>query len=128
MKFLKKLPKAPPSKPPRVTLPSIPPREAIIEMLRDRAPGYFDEVTDIIYSSDSMMRYVILKDTDGFLTYALEQIYFFDEDEWNYICNDKDAIPGMWTQSSSGTRSLFNDINELMRELRSEPCYKAYFI
>lgn len=74
------------------------------------------------------MRYVILKDKKGFLTYHLEAIYQFDDDEWKYICNDKEVFPAMW-ESVCGIsgRSVFYQEADLLKEMKAEPEYKQYF-
>ncbi|MBR5515445.1 MAG: hypothetical protein IKU52_04505 [Clostridia bacterium] len=86
------------------------------------------EVVDVIYSKDSSMRYVILKDKNGLFTYQLEALYQYDEDEWQYICSHDNALPAMWEPFRGIVgKSVFESKSELLKELKAEPEYKQYF-
>ena len=103
--------------------------ETVIEMMYDRhLDAFTDEVMEVIYSIDKSMRYVILKDEKGFFTYQLEVIYQYDSDEWAYISSHDNALPAMWEpfRGVEG-KSLFDNIDELKKELQAEPEYKRYF-
>ena len=64
-------------------VPAMPPRAEIVEMMYDKCLDAFaDEVVSVVYSIDKTMRYVVLKDEKELVTYQLETIYQFDEDEW----------------------------------------------
>ena len=107
----------------------IPAWNTVVEMLYDKGlDSFFNEVIKVFYSVDKSMRYVILKNKDGNLTYELEEIYQFDENEWQYIHSCENALPGTWVSSSNnrGT-SFFNNENDLMNELKSEPEYRQFF-
>lgn len=125
MKFFQKLfqkKKAP-------QIPPTPSWEAVVEMMHDKYLDVFsDEVVQVIYSKDRSMRYVVLKNEAGLLTYQLEAIYQYDEDEWKYICSDNDALPAMW-EPYKGIygKSLFKNTDDLLKELKSEPEYLLYF-
>ena len=81
-----------------------------------------------IYSQDCSMRYVILKDEKDFFTYQLEAIYQYDEDEWKYICAQDNALPAMWEPFRGIVgKSVFENIDELLKEIKTEPEYKQYF-
>lgn len=111
-------------------IPPMPSWDKIVEMLYNKQLDSFcDEVINVLYSKDNLMRYVVLKDEKGIFTYQLEAIYQFDEDEWKYICLNDDALPAMW-ESYLGNcgSSLFANENDLMKELKSQPEYKQYFI
>ena len=93
MNFLTKLFK-------KKTVVEIPPRpswETVVEMMYDKhLDAFSNEVVKVIYSKDRSMRYVVLKDEKGFITYQLEAIYQYDEDEWKYICSRNNVLPAMW--------------------------------
>ena len=103
--------------------------ESVVEIMYDKQlDSVLDEVVKVIYSKDKTKRYVILKSKKGYLTYGLEVLYAFDEDEWQFIGREKDALPGYWGSSGGrGVTSIFEREEELLRELVCEPEYKCYF-
>lgn len=124
MKFFKRLFQK--EKPKEV--PVMPPWPEIVEMMQDKyLDAFVDEVVSVVYSIDKTMRYVVLKDERGLFTYQLEAIYQFDEDEWKYICSHNDALPAMWEPFRNVGRSLFENEEELLKEMKEEPEYKHYF-
>jgi hypothetical protein len=110
--------------------PLMPFWDNIVELLYDKnLDSFCGEVIKVLYSKDKSMRYVVLKDEKGIFTYHLEEIYQFDEDEWKYICDNDDAIPAMWeTHLGSCGYSRFANEEDLMRDLKSQPEYKQYFV
>ena len=116
-------------KKPNRDIPPMPSWGSIVEMMRDKYLDVFaDEVVDVIYSKDSSMRYVILKDKNGLFTYQLEALYQYVEDEWQYICSHDNALPAMWEPFRGVVgKSVFENKNELLKELKAEPEYKQYF-
>ena len=116
-------------KKPRVEIPPMPSWETVVDMMYDKHPDAFsDEVAKVIYSNDRSMRYVVLKDEKGFFTYQLEAIYQYDEDEWKYICSHDNALPAMWEPFRGNVgKSIFENMGELLKELRAEPEYTSYF-
>ena len=111
-------------------IPPMPSWDNIVELLFDKSLDSFcDEVINVFYSKDKSMRYVVLKDEKGIFTYHLEEIYQFDEDEWKYICDNDDALPAMWeTHLGSCGFSCFANEEDLMKDLKSQPEYKQYFV
>ena len=117
-------------KKPNRDIPPMPSWGSIVEMMRDKHLDTFaGEVVDVIYSQDCSMRYVILKDEKGFFTYQLEAIYQYDEHEWQYICSHDNALPAMWEpfRGIEG-KSIFVNIEELKKELQTEPEFKRFFV
>jgi len=110
-------------------IPPKPSWEAIVVMMRDKyLDGFADDVVDVIYSKDHSMRYVILRDENGLFTYQLEAIYQYDEDEWKYMCSHDDALPAMLEPfRGSFCKSVFDNKEDLWKEVKSEPEYKQYF-
>ncbi len=109
-----------------------PPRsswEEIVAIMYDKyLDAFADEVVDVVYSKDKSMRYVVLKDDKGLFTFQLEAVYQFDEEEWEYICSNDDALPAMWEPFKGiiGS-SFFENKDELFKEMAEEPEYKLYF-
>jgi len=103
--------------------------ETIVETMYDKELDAFeDEVVKVIYSKDKTKRYVILKEESGILTWQLEYIYLFDDDEWNYICNQENAFCAMWEPYyTEWGVSHFEREEELLKELSYEPEYKQFF-
>ena len=90
--------------------------------------GITENNVKVIYSKDRWMRYVVLKDEKEFFTYQLEAIYQYDEDEWKYICSHDNVLPAMWEPFRGIVgKSVFENIDELLNELKAEPEYKQYF-
>lgn len=98
-------------------------------MMYDKGLDAFSsQVVDVRYSKDRSMRYVILKDDQGLFTYQLEAIYQLDEDEWKYMCSSDPARAALWEPYKGILgHSLFETMEELMKELKTEPEYQQYF-
>ena len=113
-------------------IPPMPSWETTVEMLYDKHLDAFSgEILRVIYSKDKSMRYVILKNENGLLTYQLEAIYLFDEETWEYIQlskSAKDKLPAMWEPYRGILEtSFFEQERDLLRALEAEPEYKQYF-
>ncbi len=110
-------------------IPPMPSREEFVDimydkqLLTDRA-----EILRVIYSTNREFRYIIYKSKKALLYYELERLSRPDEFEWELICKEENALPGYWEPAGSDFKSFFNDIDELMKDLKSEPEYKLYFI
>lgn len=102
----------------------------VVDMMYDKQLDCFDdEVIRVIYSKDKSKRYLILKKKNGILTYLLEYVYQFDDEEWNYISNQENALPAMWEPYYTDWGvSHFEKEEELMNELIHEPEYKQFFL
>lgn len=107
----------------------MPPWSEIVEMMQDKyLDAFVDEVVRVVYSADNTLRYVVLKDVKGLFTYQLEAIYQFNEDEWKCICSHNDALPAMWEPFRGIVgKSVFENEEELLKEMKEEPEYKQYF-
>ena len=110
-------------------IPPMTSREIVVErMYNKHLDAFSDEVVKVIYSKNRSMRYVVLKDEKGFFTYKLEAIYQYDENEWKYICSHDNALPAMWEPFRGIVgKSVFENMDELLKELKTEPEYKSYF-
>lgn len=107
----------------------IPSWKTVIEIMHNKHLDTFaDEVVKVIYSKDNSMRYVILKNKKGFFTYQLEAIYQFDKEEWKYISSQDNTLSAMWEPFRGIVgKSIFDNIEELLKEMKAEPEYKQYF-
>ena len=103
--------------------------ETVVETMYDKQlDSFVDEVIDVVYSKDHSMRYVILKNAQGLFTYQLEVIHQFDDNEWQYVCSDKNSLPAIWEPfKESAEKSIFESKNELLKEMKSEAEYRRYF-
>ena len=64
----------------------------------------------------------------GFFTYQLEAIYQYDPEEWQYIAHGKNVLPAMWESLHGITgKSVFENTDELLTEMKTEPEYQQYF-
>lgn len=103
--------------------------EYIVEILYDKQlDSFLDEVVNVLYSKDKSMRYVILKKKRGILTYLLEKITLYDDDEWGCCYNQEYMVPAMWETCYNWTFSHYENEEDLMSELVHEPEYKYYFV
>lgn len=109
--------------------PPMPQWDTIVEMMYDKGlDNFIDEVVKVIYSKDRSMRYVVLKGENELFTYRLEVIHRYDEEEWVYISSHENALPAMWnTLRGNDVKSVFENTDELLREIKSEAEYKRYF-
>ena len=110
-------------------VPPMPSWDAIVQMLYDKQlDNYAQKVVQVIYSKDRSKRYVICKNDNGFFTHQLEAIYQYDPDEWQYIASNQDALPAMWEPFHGMTgKSVFENEEELLTQMRVEPEYQQYF-
>ncbi len=100
--------------------------EEIVEMLYDKSLDCFDdEVVKVVYSKDRALRYVVLKSNKGFFSYRLEKIYRFDDEEWSYR-SGFDLTPAFWQNVDNGSKSIFSNLEDALKELEQENEYKIY--
>lgn len=98
--------------------------DEIVAAMRGKDLQYIDgnKVIDVIYSPDSMHRFVIIESCGNFLTYSFESLHISDEEdllytgEWAY-----------WLSQDYGTKPVFDDINILLKELKTTPEYRTFF-
>lgn len=109
-------------------IPPMPPWETIVEMMYDKDLDCFDgEVAMVLYSKDRSKRYVVLKYEKGHFTYQFEVICQYDEEEWKYV--HPFDLPATWepTFDENIGKSYFENTEDLLREIKSEPAYRMYF-
>ena len=107
-------------------VPKMPEWNDIVEMLYDKNLDCFDdEVVRVIYSKDKALRYIVLKSDKGFFSYRLEKIYQLDEEEWSYRCSF-DLTPAFWQEIDNGSKSIFSNLEDALKELEQEAEYKFF--
>lgn len=112
----------------KTEIPPMPSWEKVIEIMYDKQLDYFsDKVVNAVYSKDKSMRYVILKNEKGYFTYQFEELHQFDEYEWAALDSAHNGLPAIW-EPFSNRKSLFENTEELLKEMEKEPNYKQYFI
>lgn len=112
----------------KTEIPPIPSREEIIKIMYDKQLDYFsDMVVNTVYSKDKSMRYVILENEKGYLTYQFEELHQFSEYEWAALGSAHNDLPAIW-EPFSDRKSIFENTEELLKEMEKEPNYKQYFI
>ena len=107
-------------------VPPMPEWNEIVEMLYDKNLDFLDSTVEkVIYSKDKSKRYVVLKSDKGLFTYRLEKIYQFDEEEWSYRCSF-DLTPAFWQDVDNGSKSIFSNLEDALKELEQEAEYKFF--
>lgn len=105
------------------------PWSEIVSMMYDRQLDNRDyRIVKVLYSTDSTKRCVV-SENQNMYTYELEVIERLEDDEWRYICDVEGALPAQWVPFYNDSRkSLFDSMDELMKELVNQPEYKKFFI
>ena len=114
----------------KTEVPTMPTWETIVEMMfNQELDCYSAEVVAVLYSKDRSMRYVITKEENGLLSYQLEAIKQYDQEDWKYISAHSGALPAMWeTYNDIFRKTIFCHLEELEKELKVEPEFKQYFL
>lgn len=103
----------------------LPPWEDIVEMMYGKELSYNHyEVVDVIYSLDKSKRYVIVKSEDGYVKCFYEYIRLYYDDV-ETMCEGE--LPAGWWYGG-GNGSIYDSVETAMREMKSEPNYKNYFV
>ena len=111
------------------TIRPLPSWEETVQLMYDKGLDSFaHEVIRVLYSKDKSRRYVVYRIRNNLLQYRLERLFQFDEDEWKYyLCRDNNALPGYWCEDGGKNVSVFNIMDDLLKELQSDPEYQQYF-
>ncbi len=111
-------------------IPPILPFPEIVEMMFDKGLSFSEnlQVIKVIYNEEKTKRFIILKSINGYYKYTYEELCVYDEDEWMYICNQKNVVPAYWNpKDRSFAYSFFGTEDEVMSALLQESEYKQYF-
>ena len=102
--------------------------EEIVRTMRDRLPSYVAyTVVDVIFSRDGEKRFIILKSTHtGYFTFVFEVLKALDEDEIMYFAYRD--VPAYWEVCDDGFYRVFADMDILVKELKSTPQWKTWFV
>ena len=111
------------------TIRPFPSWEETVQLMYDKGLDSFaHEVIRVLYSKDKSRRYVVYRIRNNLLQYRLERLFQFDEDEWKYyLCRDNNALPGYWCEDREKPVSVFVKMDDLLKELQSNPEYQQYF-
>ena len=104
--------------------------EEILDHMQGEEPAFFaDTVVHIILSNDRSKRIVILQSDHGYYKVVYEEICVWDEDEWNYFCNDPDRYPAWWepVTSSINSKSFYGTEDDAIKAVTNSHEYKMYF-
>lgn len=112
----------------KVPLPSW---EQTVEIMHNKNLSCIDaeEILQVVYTKDKTKRAIILKDKKGLYGYLTEELFPFDENEWQFVSQDENALPGMWIGAATGLdgSSYFSTQEDAMKELMCDPWYKHFF-
>lgn len=111
---------------PEVSPRTMPSWSEIVEDMQDASLDYREEVVRVVCSDDREKRFVLLKRKDGLYQYSFERLTAYDEDEWQWVAKDPDALPGYWAPLN-GAVSLFGTEQEAWQDLISSPEYITFF-
>lgn len=98
--------------------------------MQGEEPVFFaDTVVCIILSKDRAKRIIILQSDHGYYKTVYEEIRVWDEDEWNYFCNDPDRYPARWepVTSSINSKSFYGTEDDAIKAVTNSHEYKIYF-
>ena len=84
-------------------------------------------IIQVLYSKDRSRRYVVYRCKNNLLQYRLERLFQFDEDEWKYLSRYNNALPGYWCEDGGKFVSVFDKMDDLLKELQSDPEYQQFF-
>lgn len=104
--------------------------EEILDHMQGEEPVFFaDTVVCIILSKDRAKRIIILQSDHGYYKTVYEEIRVWDEDEWNYFCNDPDRYPARWepVTSSINSKSFYGTEDDAIKAVTNSHEYKMYF-
>ena len=104
--------------------------EEIVEHMQGENPSFTaDTAVRIFLSKDSTKRIIILQSDHGYYKTVYEEIRVWDEDEWNYFCNDPDRYPAWWepVTSSINSKSFYGTEDDAIKAVTNSHEYKMYF-
>ena len=104
--------------------------EEILDHMQGEEPVFFaDAVVCIILSKDRAKRIIILQSDHGYYKTVYEEIRVWDEDEWNYFCNDPNRYPARWepVTSSINSKSFYGTEDDAIKAVTNSHEYKMYF-
>ena len=104
--------------------------EEILNHMQGEEPAFYaDAVVRIFLSKDRAKRIIILQSDHGYYKTVYEEIRVWDEDEWNYFCNDPDRYPAWWepVTSSINSKSFYGTEDDAIKAITESHEYEMYF-
>ena len=104
--------------------------DEIVTHMQGKELSFFaDTIVRVIDSKDHSKRVIILRSDHGYYKTVYEEICVWDEDEWNYFCNDLDRYPAYWNpvESSINTKSFYGTEEDAMKAITESHEYEMYF-
>ncbi|MBQ8834274.1 MAG: hypothetical protein IJ001_05050 [Oscillospiraceae bacterium] len=105
--------------------------EEIVDHMQGKELSFFaDTIVRIIVSKNRAKRIIILQSDHGYYKTVYEEIRVWDEDEWNYFCNDPDRYPAYWepVASSINSKSFYGTEDDAIKAVTDSHEYKTYFV
>lgn len=105
--------------------------DEIVERMQDKELSFFaDTVVRRISSKDRAKRIIILQNDHGYYKVLYEEIRVWDEDEWNYFCNDPARYPAWWepVHSSINSKSFYGTEDDAINAVANSHEFKTYFV
>ena len=105
--------------------------DEIVEHMQGKELSFFaDTIVRVIVSKNRAKRIIILRSSQGYYKTVYEEIRVWDEDEWNYFCNDPDRYPAWWETvvSSINTKSFYGTEEDAMKAITESHEYEMYFV
>ena len=103
--------------------------EEIVAHMQGKELSFFaDTIVRVIDSKDHTKRVIILQSDQRYYKTTYEEIHVWDEDEWNYFCNDPDRYPAYWepVDSSINTKSFYGTEEDAIKAITDSREYKTY--
>ena len=103
--------------------------EIVMHMQGKELSFFADTIVRVIDSKDYAKRVIILQSDYGYYKTVYEEICVWDEDEWNYCCNDPDRYPAYWepVDSSINTKSFYGTEEDAIKAITESHEYEMYF-
>lgn len=104
--------------------------DEIVEHMQDKEYSFYsDKIVRVLSSTDRAKRIIILQSNHGYYKTVYEEIRIWDEDEWNYFCNDPDRYPAWWepVSSSINSKSFYGTEDDAIKAITDSCEYKTYF-
>jgi hypothetical protein len=117
-------------KKPAIVHREMPSWEEIVAHMQGKELSFFaDTIVRVIDSKDHAKRVIILRSDHGYYKTVYEEIRVWDEDEWNYFCNDPDRYPAYWepVDSSINTKSFYGTEEDAIKAITESHEYEMYF-
>lgn len=101
--------------------------EQIAEIMKGIAPEYDEKAVQILYSTDGLKRFVILRSPRSYFRYMYETAHILTaEERRDYGYTRKDP-PAVWKAAKSADIPLFSTEEETVDAVRETAEFKEFF-